>query len=122
MILFVGILILSNPSPYNMEPLPKNHPLVKALKKYVADGRKSELRRKLEEIAGSSLPSDSRLHARIALEDLDEGDYRSPFLERALKDIGVGNSFYYNLIGEKNEKSWKRRRAHTRFCEKSFII
>lgn len=72
--------------------LPKNHPIVKVLEKYSAR-KKAGLRRKLEHYKENLLSyspthvSKDAINASIALEDFDEGNYRSFYLEHALKYV-----------------------------------
>ena len=103
---------------FDRKPLPENDPFVKALEKYVADGRKSELIRKLERNARSfgrsTVVTDSQIYAQIAIDDLNKDNYRSPYLESALRD--VGESFYEDLIGggklrKKESKSFPNPRG-----------
>ncbi|MEK6761029.1 MAG: hypothetical protein AABX93_03855 [Nanoarchaeota archaeon] len=107
MILFFGVFPFPI-NPADKKPLPKDHPLVKAIKRYVADGRKSELIRALESVAENferfspGIRSDSQTYAKIAIDELNEDNYRSPYLETALS--AVGKSFYENLIRDGKRK------------------
>ena len=94
--------------------LPKNPPIVKALEKYVAEVRKSELVRKLEgsfDCGRSTVVTDTHINAKIAIEDLERGNYRSFYLEYALKNVvdEIGDCVLDPGTREYVKKSKKRK-------------
>lgn len=119
-LMFLGAWPLSSSQTleYNVSErklLPKNHPFVKALKKHIADGRELELIRILEGKMRrpgdrTTVILDDEIYAKIAMDDLNKGNYRSFYLEYSLRNFtGIDPIYPFNV---EYVKKPKKRGSH----------